>query len=84
MYDSRKRSAFYGIFDMPRKKVGHDSLTIQIPESLARIVRRLAKEEGRHLSKMVEILIREGLSKREQQVSQGSLFNSAHNMNTGS
>ena len=62
---------------MPRKKAGHDSLTVQIPESLARTVRRLAKEEGRHLSKMVEILIMDGLSKREHSA-QGKLFNSTH------
>jgi hypothetical protein len=68
---------------MPRKKAGHDSLTIQIPESLAMIVRQLAKEEGRHLSKMVEILIVDGLSKREQHITQGKLFNSTHDAHIG-
>ena len=63
---------------MPRKKVGHDSLTVQVPEDLAKIVRRLARDEGRHLSKMVEILIREGLSTRER-AAQGKLFDSVRN-----
>jgi predicted transcriptional regulator len=67
---------------MPRKKAGHDSLTVQIPESLARRVRQLAKEEGRHLSKMVEILIMDGLSKREY-MAQGKLFNSVHDAHAG-
>ena len=67
------------VYEMPRRKVGHDSLTVQVPENLANIVRRLAKEEGRHLSKMVEILIRDGLSMREQQIAQGKLFDSINN-----
>jgi hypothetical protein len=67
---------------MPRKKTGHDSLTVQIPETLARTVRLLAKEEGRHLSKMVEILIMDGLSKREY-IAQGKLFNSVRDVHAG-
>jgi hypothetical protein len=78
MYNGRNNTTIF-VYEMPRRKVGHDSLTVQIPENLANIVRRLAKEEGRHLSKMVEILIRDGLSMREQQVAQGKLFDSIHN-----
>ena len=61
---------------MPRKKSGYDSLTVLIPQDLAKKVRALAKEDGRHLSKMVEILLRDGLITREQPITQGKLFNS--------
>jgi len=63
---------------MPRKKTGYDSLTVQVPQELAKKVRILAREEGRHLSKMVEILIRDGLNKRPPPITQSSLFNSTH------
>ena len=78
MYNDGNNTTIF-VYEMPRRKVGHDSLTVQVPENLANIVRGLAKEEGRHLSKMVEILIRDGLSMREQQVAQGKLFNSINN-----
>jgi hypothetical protein len=79
MYNDGKSTAIF-VYEMPRRKVGHDSLTVQVPENLANIVRRLAKEEGRHLSKMVEILIRDGLNMREQQVAQGKLFDSVNSI----
>jgi hypothetical protein len=68
---------------MPRKKPGYDSLTVLIPQDLAKKVRALAREDGRHLSKMVEILLREGLVTREQPVTQGKLFNSAPDGGSG-
>jgi rubrerythrin len=64
---------------MPRKKSGYDSLTVQIPQDLAKKVRYLAREEGRHLSKMVEILIQDGLNKHEIPVTQSKLFDSTQN-----
>jgi len=68
---------------MPRKKSGYDSLTVLIPQDLATKVRALAKEDGRHLSKMVEILLRDGLVSREQPVTQGKLFNSVTDGGSG-
>ena len=64
---------------MPRKKIGYDSLTVQIPQDLAKKVRYLAKEEGRHLSKMVEILMRDGMDKHALPVTQSRLFDSIQN-----
>ena len=64
---------------MPRKKTGYDSLTIQIPQDLAKKVRLLAREEGRHLSKMVEILMRDGMEKHPLPVTQSRLFDSTQN-----
>jgi hypothetical protein len=68
---------------MPRKKSGYDSLTVLIPQDLAKKVRALAREDGRHLSKMVELLLRDGLITREQPVTQGTLFNSAPDGGSG-
>ena len=64
--------------------MGYDSLTVQIPQDLAKKVRQLAREEGRHLSKMVEILISDGVRKREEPVTQGRLFNSMQTGGTSS
>jgi len=64
---------------MPRKKTGYDSLTVQVPQELAKKVRILAREEGRHISKMVEILIRDGFNKHALPITQSNLFDPTQN-----
>jgi hypothetical protein len=64
---------------MPRKKIGYDSFTVHISQEIARKVRSLAIDEGRHLSKMVELLLTDGLANRQHSSPQQSLFNSSNN-----